>query len=143
MKKLFFFSLLIILFYSFLLASTPKEAEEKIIVKVDKHSFIAEIANTPKKRQQGLMYRKNLCPSCGMLFVFKKEQPLSFWMKNTFIPLDIVFINRKKKIVDFVTLKPCEEENPCIPYPSKKPAQYVLEVNAGSLTNVLGQKVDF
>jgi uncharacterized membrane protein (UPF0127 family) len=87
-----------------------------------------EIANTPQKRAFGLMFRKDLSESQGMLFLFPREEPLSFWMKNTPLPLDIVFINSARTIISITAnTTPFSEE----PLPSAGPAQFVLEVNAG------------
>ena len=74
------------------------------------------------------MYRKDLPELQGMLFLFPREQPLSFWMKNTPLPLDIIFINSAGTIVDIAAnTEPFSED----PLPSSLPAQFVLEVNAG------------
>lgn len=87
-----------------------------------------EIVATPEKRSFGLMYRKDLPEAHGMLFLFPREQPLSFWMKNTPLPLDIIFINSAHTIVNVAAnTKPFSEE----PLHSGLPAQFVLEVNAG------------
>lgn len=87
-----------------------------------------EIVATPEKRNFGLMYRKELPESHGMLFIFPREQPLSFWMKNTPLPLDIIFMNSSHTIVNIVAnTEPFSEK----PLPSGLPAQFVLEVNAG------------
>jgi len=87
-----------------------------------------ELADTPEKRRLGLMYRKDLKEGQGMLFLFLKEEPLTFWMKNTPLSLDIIFINHARQIVSIV-----EEATPYSekPLPSGKPAQFVLEVLAG------------
>ncbi len=87
-----------------------------------------EIADTAEKRQLGLMYRRELPERQGMLFVFPREEPLSFWMKNTPLPLDIIFINTAHTIVSIVAhATPFSEQ----PLPSHSPAQFVLEVNGG------------
>ncbi len=87
-----------------------------------------EIANTEEKRQFGLMYRTELPEMQGMLFLFPREGPLSFWMKNTPRSLDIIYINAALTIVSIArNTTPFSEEN----LPSGKPAQYVLEVNGG------------
>lgn len=87
-----------------------------------------EIADTNFDIQTGLMYRNNMKKSNGMLFVFEDEKERFFYMKNTRIPLDIIFVNTKKHIVSFQeNTSPLNEES----LPSSVPAKYVLEVNAG------------
>lgn len=86
-----------------------------------------EIANTPAKRERGLMERTALPEDAGMLFIFLQEQPLSFWMKNTLIPLSIAYIDSQGRIVDIQDMQPLDET----PHPSAAPAQYALEVNQG------------
>lgn len=87
-----------------------------------------EVADNDASREQGLMYRDSMAPDQGMLFIMEREEPQSFWMKNTIIPLDIIFVNSDREIV---TIK-----RDCKPYSldqilSENPAQYVVEVNAG------------
>jgi uncharacterized membrane protein (UPF0127 family) len=90
-----------------------------------------EIADEPAERSQGLMFRESLGENSGMLFIFEKEGTQSFWMKNTLIPLDMIFIDKDLEIVKIHRdTKPCEED-PCQIYGSGKPAMYVVEVNAG------------
>ena len=93
-------------------------------------TFNVEIAKTPAEQAYGLMDRKTLAKNAGMLFVYENASELSFWMKNTLIPLDIIFIDASKKIVGIQTMTPCHEIA-CPIYNSKKPAQYALEINAG------------
>jgi uncharacterized protein len=87
-----------------------------------------EIVRSDQERARGLMHRQKLAPKSGMLFIFEKDEVQTFWMKNTFIPLDMVFIDRRMKVVGIV-------EN-AVPHSlhSRKvdiPSRYVLEVNAG------------
>jgi hypothetical protein len=89
-----------------------------------------EIADDSAERARGLMARDSLAPDAGMLFVFAQEQPVAFWMKNTRIPLDILYISADKRVIDIQTMPPCTAD-PCPAYPSKAPAMYALEVNAG------------
>jgi uncharacterized protein len=90
-----------------------------------------EIADDPEESARGLMFREYLPWNSGMLFPFHDEQPRTFWMKNTFIPLDMIFIDRSSKIVDIrENVPPCTQDE-CPTYPSMEPAQFVLEVNAG------------
>ncbi len=87
-----------------------------------------EVAGNPQEIQQGLMYRQSMEENQGMLFLMPENRLQSFWMRNTFIPLDIIFIDTEKKIVSIQkNAKPHDETS----LPSAGPAQYVLEVNAG------------
>ncbi len=101
------------------------------IVTPSGHVFVsAEIVGTPGQWEQGLMFRKSLAENGGMLFVFPNEQARTFWMKNTMIPLDIIFIDSNSTIIDIKqNFAPCQKD-PCETYTSL-PTQYVLEVNAG------------
>mgnify|MGYP001579917310 CR=1 FL=1 len=89
-----------------------------------------EIADTPQEREQGLMFRDELCERCGMLFIFEEEGKQIFWMKNTLIPLDIIFIDRNSAITDIVQAEPCAQD-PCETYTPTSDSPYVLEVNKG------------
>jgi uncharacterized protein len=88
-----------------------------------------EVADNVFERARGLMYRRALGVNRGMLFVFPEEQRLSFWMKNTLIPLSIAFIDSERSIVDIQDMKPLDDEPPG--YVSDEPAKYALEVNQG------------
>jgi len=95
--------------------------------------FEVEIASTITKRSDGLMYRTHLDLDEGMLFVYSQEEFLKFWMLNTYIPLDIIFINDKKVVVDVQTMLP-ESKNSggnVTLHTSKEPARYALEINSG------------
>lgn len=87
-----------------------------------------ELADTQDERAQGLMYRQSLDGLQGMLFLFDETRPQSFWMKNTYIPLDIIFLDENNRIVDmYQNAEPKSEKN----IRSRRPARNVLEVNAG------------
>jgi uncharacterized membrane protein (UPF0127 family) len=88
-----------------------------------------EIADGTFEQQRGLMYRTSLGVDRGMLFVYRREQPLSFWMKNTRIPLSIAYIDSKGLITDILDMKPLDDKPPH--YVSSEPVQYALEVNQG------------
>ena len=110
------------------LAESPEKPSPKVVF--EKKSFEVELARSGSEILRGLMFRKSLCKNCGMLFIFKDSSPRSFWMKNTLIPLDIVFIGENYEIVNISKAVPCKKE-PCKIYRSKSPAKYVLEVNIG------------
>jgi len=87
----------------------------------------AELARTPEEREQGLMFREDLPKGRGMLFVFPDTQTRSFWMKDTFIPLDIAYLDSELRIVDIKAMEPRTLES----HPSAKPAMFALEVPLG------------
>lgn len=87
-----------------------------------------EVSKTDEEIQYGMMYRRHMDEDKGMLFFMKNERPQSFWMKNTYIPLDIIYINSDYKIVSIQKeAEPLSETS----LPSYEPALYVLEVNGG------------
>jgi len=99
----------------------------------------AEIADEPSEHERGLMGRTVLPEGTGMLFVFGEERTLSFWMKNTLIPLDIIFFDADGAFVSGMTMTPCEED-PCPVYASSEPASMALEVPSGFIrTYLVGQ----
>jgi uncharacterized membrane protein (UPF0127 family) len=99
-----------------------------IITADQEHHVSVELAQSSSEQAQGLMHRTTLEKDAGMYFVFNQEAPRSFWMKNTLIPLDILFIDADGIIVDIQYATPCVTET-CATYSSRSPAQYVLEVN--------------
>jgi uncharacterized protein len=94
----------------------------------DPVTVAVEVVETDAARQRGLMYRKHLAPDAGMLFIFEREEPHSFWMHNTLIPLDIMFIKSDWTVLGIVeNAEPHTDTLRNVPGES----QYVLEVNAG------------
>lgn len=91
-------------------------------------SLQVEIVQNDEERMRGLMHREQLPQDQGMLFVFEESRIQSFWMRNTFIPLDIAFIDANGKIIDIQRMAPLDETQS---YQSPVPVPYVLEVNAG------------
>lgn len=108
------------------------QSSEFTSIKVGSANLLVEVADDPDKRQKGLMFRTALEKNKGMLFVFEKEEPLSFWMKNTFIPLSIGYFNKKKELIEVMDMVPVRSssEKPNS-YASSAPAMYALEVNRG------------
>jgi hypothetical protein len=91
-------------------------------------AFEVEVADTPSKRAMGLQYRKDLGKDRGMIFIFPAESQQSFWMKNTPIPLDMIFINRERRIIGMIEQTvPFSLDSRSVPGPS----QFVLEINGG------------
>jgi uncharacterized protein len=100
----------------------------KVLLTVD-----AELATTLETRTRGLMERPSLPMDQGMLFIFEVAQPLSFWMFNTLISLDIIFADAERRITSiYAAVPPCLPPLRCPTYTSHGLAQFVLEVNAGT-----------
>jgi uncharacterized membrane protein (UPF0127 family) len=99
--------------------------------------FSVEVADTREKQALGLMFRESMPPDHGMLFIFPREAPRSFWMKNTRIPLDIMYFNAELELVSMSQNTPPCRTRRCPSYPSALPAKFVLELNAG-LASELG-----
>jgi len=107
--------------------------------------FQLEIAQTPEARIQGLMFRDYLLENSGMLFIFQKPQIHNFWMKNTLIPLDIIWLDKNSKVIYIQTLQPCQEQT-CPSYGPNQDSKYVLELNAGTAEKInlkIGDKIGF
>lgn len=106
-----------------------------------RHDFNVEIARRQKQHAQGLMFRRRLAADAGMLFLYHRSQPASMWMKNTYIPLDMIYIDRNGTIVGY--------HERAVPgslevITSKKPVNAVLEVNSGTVSRLkiaVGDKV--
>ena len=119
-------------------AAAPARAQEPLetleIVTADgSHPFSVEVMRTPEQLAQGLMFRRYMPDDRGMLFDFKIEQPVQFWMKNTYLPLDMIFISKAGKIVSIKeNAEPLTEQL----IPSGAPVVAVLEVNAGTAARI-------
>jgi uncharacterized membrane protein (UPF0127 family) len=128
------------LFLAVLLWAAACQAQPKVIIQTKENrelTFLVEVADTPGKRELGLQYRRDLAADRGMIFLFPTESHHSFWMKNTPIPLDMIFINRDRKIVGIVEQAvPFSTDSRSVPAAS----QFVLEINGG-LTGRYGVKV--
>ncbi len=120
----------------FIISVQPWKTSKKTVVEIKDRKIEVELADTPAKRSKGLMYRNELGENNGMLFIFPTISKHSFWMANTYIPLDMIWIDENKKIVHIEqNVPPCTEtgklETLCNHYSSETAAKYVLEVNAG------------
>ena len=119
------------LFLMLSLAGLLSAADRFVTISIHDQTFKVEIADTPEKHARGLMYRRCLNDDFGMLFVFADEDYRSFWMKNTLVCLDIIYLNQGQQIVDLhPSVPPCRSD-PCPSYVSKFPARYVLELKGG------------
>lgn len=98
----------------------------------------AEVALTPSEQEKGLMYRTSMNENDGMIFVFPEDAPRSFWMKNTLIPLDIIFFDSSGNLLNVAHAVPCPDNTICPTYESAGLAKYVLEVNANWTKNNFG-----
>ena len=135
----------IYLTFNFFLISFYIFSNEKIEVSIYNKNitFNVEVAKTIEERRIGLMYRKKLLSNEGMLFIFPHEKIIQLWMKNTFIPLDVIFISENKVIVDIK--KNMEKLSETI-VRSKVKSRYALEFNAGLINKLdikIGDKVLF
>ena len=111
-------------------------------VKLGGQVFKVELALTRGEQARGLMFREELPPDRGMLFIFQREDWRSFWMKNTRIPLDIFYFDDDLALVSVAeNARPCVAD-PCPSYPSDAPARYVLELNAGTARSLGVEKGD-
>jgi uncharacterized membrane protein (UPF0127 family) len=106
-----------------------------IASKTGVHRFTVEVAATPEEQETGLMFRKSLAPDRGMIFPYDPPQDVSFWMKNTLIPLDIVFIRADGTIARIDNAQPMD----ITPLPAGEPVAVVLEI-AGGRAKQLGIK---
>jgi uncharacterized membrane protein (UPF0127 family) len=116
-----------------MVATGPALAAEfqtlEIVSKTGVHVFQVELAITPEEHERGLMFRRELPGGQGMLFDFHVDQPVAFWMKNTYIPLDMIFIRGDGRILRIAeNTEPLSERN----IPSGGPVRAVLEVIAGT-----------
>jgi len=112
--------------------SQPSRAAGEANIRVDNSRFHVEIAETLQERQQGLMFRTSLPPDHGMLFIQPQTAPTSFWMKNTYIPLDLLYFDSDGRLLEIHAETPPCTVPACPSYSSDGPIKYILELNAGS-----------
>lgn len=130
-----------VVLFTVLLPSCSSAEETSYSLQVGGHELRIEVAATPEQRSRGLMYRDSLAENAGMLFVFPEEREVSFWMKDTAIPLSIAYIRRDATIVGIYDMDPFSLEA----VPSRRPVLYALEVNQGWFSRhgvTVGMRVD-
>jgi uncharacterized membrane protein (UPF0127 family) len=98
------------------------------VISIKGHSLTVELATTPTSRGCGLSHRQDLPSNHGMLFIFPDSRPRSFWMKDTFIPLSIAYLDNSGQIMSILDMEPMQTRPQ---YQSVQPAEYALEVNQG------------
>ena len=124
----------------------PQTGLERVILTIHSangaHRFDVEVAETFEQQQTGLMYRRSLGPDRGMIFPMDPPRDASFWMHNTLIPLDIVFIRPDRRIARITTARPLDDS----PVPSGEPVAAVLEIRGGRAAELgirAGDRVDW
>ena len=121
--------------YLYLLAALPAlamaQAQQTVQLTAGMHLIHAEVAADMSTRSRGLMFRKSLAPNAGMVFIFEEAAQPCMWMKNTYIPLSVAFIDDSGTIINIEDMAPQTEDTHC----AKKPARYALEMERGWFTS--------
>lgn len=133
MKRKILIVLLVLAAAVVLIQGTGTEKRSNTTLKIGGETIKVEVANTSSERKQGLMYRRNLAEDRGMIFIYPEEGNRSFWMKNTHVPLDIIFVDADGSVINVEQADPqprTSDEN-LERYRSKRAAKYVIEVNQG------------
>ncbi|HZZ42702.1 MAG TPA: DUF192 domain-containing protein [Tepidisphaeraceae bacterium] len=107
---------------------TPQSGLATAAMKIGSQTFTLEIAATHEQREIGLMYRDSMPADHGMIFVFGQDQPMSFWMKHTRIPLDVIFVNGSGKVVSIHQMQPFDISGTT----AKGNSKYAIELNVGA-----------
>lgn len=141
------FVVLLLIYLSTKLFASKSSPIRSINQNIKDQTFTLEVADNNYLLAKGLSKRQSLCANCGMIFIFKKEMTQTFWMKDTLIPLDIIFINSSGVITNIVTAKPEPNKSDfqLTLYQSSAPAKFVIELNADTSKNInlkSGDKID-
>lgn len=132
--KIIYYTLFLVVFVSYSIGSpalSQEQEREELLIETtegERHTFQVELARTASERAQGLMYRRSLDENAGMLFIYPRAQHISMWMKNTFIPLDMIFIDESGNIIR-IAERTVPQSTQSIPSGGR--ARAVLEINAG------------
>jgi uncharacterized membrane protein (UPF0127 family) len=126
-------AIILVVSVSCLCAQSPRRPRFVKVFLPDGAAITAELAVTEEARMRGLMFRERINPDQGMLFVFEEESVHSFWMKNCLISLDMLWLDRDRRIIHIEEDVPPCREDPCPSYGPGLPALYVLELQAGSV----------
>jgi uncharacterized membrane protein (UPF0127 family) len=132
-KIIYFLIILFLLFLAYRLFSSPTSTPENITVNLKNTPFHLEVAKTISQKAKGLSNRSSLCPDCGMIFLFNSDGIQPFWMKDTLIPLDMIWVNSQGQIVSIQTANVEPPDTPITQftiYKNDQPARYVIELNA-------------
>lgn len=143
MRKFLYLFIILWLSFSSLNANEIKFKKSLIVIKTQNSEYIfnVEVAETALERSRGLMYREQLKQNEGMLFIYPEKQIIKMWMKNTFIPLDMIFIDENGKIIKIIKMTSPKDLTPIGPEVKLKS---VLEINGGltSYLNInIGDKI--
>ncbi|MEK6844941.1 MAG: DUF192 domain-containing protein [Nanoarchaeota archaeon] len=140
-KYFIFFTFFILIIFVFIYYNNFGEIKK---ICFEENCFDLEIADNKNKRDRGLMFRDSLCENCGMLIIFEEKGNYKFWMKNTKIPLDIIWINKNLEVIYIAEAALCVTEE-CKIYNSQENSSYVLEINKGKSKDIrleVGSKME-
>jgi len=143
-KNVIAFIFLVVLVPIFLVMLQKNLKQEQVCI--NEYCFSVEVVETSIARAKGLMFRRELADDSGMLFIFNDEKLRSFWMKNTFIPVDMIFLDKNKEVVSIEkNVQPCVTKD-CPRVRPKEKSKYVLELNANIADKInlgIGDKLQF
>ena len=131
----------IVLLFIFETAIAEAVFFDKTQLNLNGEEYLLEIARTAAQRRHGLMFRNHLAKRQGMLFVYPRSGDHRIWMKNTLVPLTVVWLGKNEKVIGIKKLLPCTAD-PCRSYGVSRPSKYVLELNDASHNLKPGLKID-
>jgi len=141
LKKILYLILIIALIvgaYYLITSMWPKDGPKQLVLNTSSgsHNYTVEISDTKDERTKGLMFRDKMDEDKGMFFIFEEERVPAFWMKNMKIPLDIIFIDKNYKVVDYYENVPACTQDPCPHYLPGTQSKYVAELTAGTVKKI-------